>query len=187
MYLSLVALLYSGLVQALIAPPLNLVALHVFSWVPAFWVFSQLTGWRAFLAGWLVGMSANLAILFWLARTLHDFLGIPALLAPVALLLFAAIAGLYVAAFAWGFHRIRRFAGGAWPLAVAAWFCAMEFVSPQLFRLPRRGLVSTPGSVFGCSLTGVPGMSFLVMLCNGVVWQGVEAFSLRSRAAARSF
>jgi len=177
-YLSLLALLYSGLVQALIAPPLNLAALHVFSWVPAFWVFSQLTGWRAFLAGWLVGISANLAIFYWLALTLHDFLGIPALLAPVALLLFAAIAGLYVAVFAWGFHRIRRFAGGAWPLAVATWFCALEFVSPQLFtyyqgvawyQLPQVFLVS--------SLTGVPGMSFLVMLCNGIVWQGVEAHS----------
>lgn len=184
MYLSLLALLYSGLVQALISPPLNWTVLHALSWLPAFWVFSGLSGRRAFLAGWLVGTSANLAIFYWLAQTVHSFLGIPAPLAPAVLLLFSAGTGLYVAVFAWGFQRIRRTAGRVWPLAIAAWFCALEFVAPQLFtyyqgvawyQLPQVFLIT--------SLTGVSGMSFLVMLCNGVAWQGVE--SLRAGVAQR--
>ncbi len=175
MLLVLIALLYSGLVQALISPPLNWTLLHVLSWVPAFWVFSRLSGRRAFLAGWLVGTSANLAIFYWLMFTAHNFLGIPVLLTPLVLLFFAAWVGLYVAVFAWGFQRIRRSAAGAWPFAIAAWFCALEFLMPQLFTY-YQGVVwyQHPQVFLVTSLTGVSGMSFLVMLCNAVAWQAIE-------------
>ena len=173
--LVLFALLYSGLVQALISPPLNWTLLHVLSWVPAFWVFSRLSGRRAFLAGWLVGTSANLAIFYWLTFTAHNFLGIPVLLTPLALLFFAAGVGLYVAVFAWGFQHIRRSAAGAWPFAIAAWFCALEFLMPQLFTYYQGAAWYQQPQVFlVTSLTGVSGMSFLVMLCNAIALQAIE-------------
>jgi apolipoprotein N-acyltransferase len=88
--LAIAALLYSGLVQAVMAPPLNWVALHPFSWVPAFWVFSRLEGRRALLAGWLVGICAELAIYYWLPQTIERYGGLPRALAALAWLLFAA-------------------------------------------------------------------------------------------------
>lgn len=175
MLLITVALLYSGLVQALISPPLNWTLLHVLSWVPAFWVFSKLSGRRAFLAGWLVGTSANLAIFYWLMFTAHNFLGIPSLLTPLALLFFAAGIGFYVAMFAWGFQRIRQSAGNAWPFAIAAWFCALEFLTPQLFTY-YQGVAwyQQPQIFLITSVAGISGMSFLVILCNAIALQAIE-------------
>jgi apolipoprotein N-acyltransferase len=168
------ALLFSGLVQAVMSPPLNWIFLHPVSWVPAFWVFSRLGGRRALLAGWLVGTSAELAIYYWLPGTIHRFGGLPQPVALAIWLLFAAATGFYTALFAWGFGRVRAVAGIRWPFAVAAWFCALEFLNPQLFgylqgvawyQVPRFFLVS--------ALTGVSGVSFLVILCNAVVFQGL--------------
>jgi apolipoprotein N-acyltransferase len=171
----LLALLYSGLVQALISPPLNWTLLHVLSWVPAFWVFSRLSGHLAFLSGWLVGTSANLAIFYWLMFTTHNFLGMPVLLTPVVLLFFAAGVGFYVAVFAWGFQRIYRSVPNAWPFAIAAWFCALEFLTPQLFTYYQGAAwYQQPHLFLVSSLTGVSGISFLVIVCNAIALQAIE-------------
>lgn len=184
--LILVALLSSGLIQALISPPLNWTLLHVMSWVPAFWVFSRLSGRRAFLAGWLVGTSANLAIFYWLIFTAHNFLGIPMLITPLVLLFFALGIGLYVAVFAWGFQYIRNITAGAWPFAIAIWFCALEFIMPQLFTY-YQGVAwyQHPEVFLVTSLTGVSGMSFLVILCNALVLQAIEVM-LEGRKSSRA-
>lgn len=171
-----ISLLFSGLIQAVISPPLNWLWLHLISWVPAFWVFSFLDGRRAFLAGWLVGISANLAIFYWLPITAHNYLAIPVLLTPLLLLLFAAGVGFYVAVFSWGFQHIRRISGSFWPFAVAAWFCALEFLMPQLFTY-YQGVAwyQQPEIFLVSSVTGVSGVSFLVILTNALVLQLLEA------------
>jgi apolipoprotein N-acyltransferase len=178
------ALLFSGGVQASISPPLGWTFLHPVSWVPAFWVFSRLAGRRAFCAGWLLGASANAAIFYWIAGTVSRFSNLPPALSYVVLALFAAVAGLYAAVFAWGFGFVRRAAGRFWPLGIAAWFTAVEFLNPQMFpyfqgvawyRVPSIFLVT--------ALTGVSGVTFLVILCNAVVLQAIEA--IRGDFAAR--
>jgi len=176
--LVVVALLYSGMVQALIAPPLNWTFLHILSWVPAFWVFSKLKGRRAFLAGWLVGTSANLAIFYWLTVTAHNFLSIPMVFTPLVLLLFAAGLGLYVAVFAWGYQRICRIVPRAWPFAIAAWFCALEFLMPQIFTY-YQGVAwyQKPHLFLVSSLTGVSGISFLVIAGNAIALQAIEGWN----------
>src|SRR5512139_2833014 len=120
MIAALTSLLFSGVVQAAISPPWNLVALHPVTWVPAMLVFSRLAGRRAFLAGWLVGISATLAIFAWLPGTMHRFGHLPPWFAFVVWLLFAAAMGLYAGVFAWGFPLVRRAAGSWWPVAAAA-------------------------------------------------------------------
>lgn len=176
MVLSLVSLLFSGLAQALISPPLNWIALHPLSWVPAFAVFSRLTGRRALAAGQIVGTCANLAIFYWLPGTVERFGGLPQPVALAVWLLFAAATGFYTALFAWGFARIRRLAGPCWPLAIAAWFCALEFLNPQLFGyLQGIAWYQTPWIFLLSAATGVSGVSFLVILCNAVVLQGLDA------------
>ena len=170
-----VSLLFSGVAQAAISPPLNWIALHPLSWVPAFAVFSRLTGRRAFFAGWLVGTSANLAIFCWLPGTVNRFGDLPLPVAVLVWLLFAAVTGFYTGVFAWGFGAIRRVAGAAWPAAIAAWFCGLEFLNPQLFGyLQGVAWYQVPQLFLITAATGVSGASFLVMLCNGVAWQGLE-------------
>lgn len=162
--------------------------LHPVSWVPALWVFARLSGRRALLAGWLVGASANLAIFYWLAGTVTRYGGIPTPLAFLVLLVFAAATGFYTAVFAWGFARVRRAAGRCWPFAIAAWFCALEFSNPQIFGyLQGVAWYQVPRVFLITAATGVSGVSFLVILCNAVVLQGLELASGGKDSSWRAF
>ena len=173
---ALLSLLFSGIAQAAISPPLGWIFLHPFSWVSALAVFSRLEGRRALLAGWLVGTSAELAIYIWLPGTVIRFGEMPAPVGALAWLLYAAFTGFYTGLFAWGFARIRRAGGTRWPFAVAAWFCALEFLNPQLFGyLQGVAWYQVPHLFLVTAVTGVSGASFLVIACNAVLLQGLEA------------
>lgn len=188
MFIALTALLFSGVVQAAISPPWNLVWLHPVAWVPAMAVFSRLSGRRALLAGWLVGAAASLIIFQWLPGTIHDFGNLPESVAVAVWLLFAAVTGFYTAIFAWGFGRIRRVAGSAWPLAVAVWFCALEFLNPQIFGfLQGVAWYQFPRVFLWSAFAGVSGVSFLVLLCNGVVLQAIELRTVPSIGGRRAW
>lgn len=176
MLFSLVCLLFSGLVQAFLSPPLGWIALHPLSWVPALAVFARVDGRRAFFAGWLVGLSAELAIYCWLPGTVNRFGGMPMPVGWMLWLLYAALTGFYTGVFAWGFGRVRRAGGAFWPFTVAAWFCAAEFLNPQMFGyLQGVAWYQVPRVFLVTAATGVSGMSFLVMACNAIVLQGLDA------------
>jgi apolipoprotein N-acyltransferase len=176
MYIPLAALLYTGLVQPLISPPLNWVFLHPFVWIPAFWIYAQLDGRRAFFAGWLVGLTANLGIFYWLVGTMESFGGLPSGVALVIWFLFAAAVGFHSAIFAWGFGRIRRWAGPWWPVPITVWFCALEFLQPQLFGyLQGVAWYQFPDIFLVTAFAGVTAMSFIVILANAVLFQLLEA------------
>lgn len=173
---ALAALLFSGVVQAAISPPWNLLWLHPVAWAPAMLVFSRLEGRRALLAGWLVGVSATLAIFAWLPGTMHRFGHLPVWFAVFVWLLFAVAMGAWAALFAWGFPLVRRVSGTWWPFAIAAWFCGLEFLNPHIFgylqgdawyQVPRLFLVS--------AVTGASGVTFLVMVANALVVQAIES------------
>jgi apolipoprotein N-acyltransferase len=175
MLVTAAALLFSGVAQAAISPPLSWLWLHPVSWVPAFAVFSRLEGRRALVAGWLVGIAAELAIYCWLPGTIARFGGFPMPVAVLLWMVFAAGTGFYTAIIAWGFARVRRAGGSWWPFAVAAWFCALEFLNPQLFGyLQGVAWYQVPEVFLVVAATGVSGMSFLVVLCNALVLQGLE-------------
>jgi apolipoprotein N-acyltransferase len=182
--LALGALVFSGAVQALISAPHSWIALHPIAWVPALAVIARLSGRRAFLAGWLVGAAANAAIFAWLVHTIATFTELGAVVGVAALLLFAALHGLYAGVFASGFGPIRRVAGGAWPIAIAAWFTACEFLAPQFFPY-QQGVAwyVAPRIFLAAATTGVAGISFLVLFANALVLQSLERASARALAA----
>jgi apolipoprotein N-acyltransferase len=185
MLLAAASLVFSGIAQAAISPPLSWIWLHLVSWVPAFAVFSRLEGRRALLAGWLVGLVAELAIYCWLPGTIARFGGFPVPVAVVLWLLFAAGTGFYTAVVAWGFARIRRASGDWWPFAIPVWFCALEFLNPQLFGyLQGVAWYQVPSVFLVVAATGVSGMSFLVIVCNALVLQGLEGTPEGGRGVA---
>ncbi len=143
--------------------------------MPAFAVFSRLAGRRAFLAGWVVGASANAAIFYWIPETIIQFSNLPPVIAGLVFALFALATGLYTAVFAYGYERIRRGSGRFWPIGVAVWFTALEFANPQLFTY-FQGVAwyQLPSVFLVTAITGVSGVTFLVMLFNAVVFQGLE-------------
>lgn len=179
------AVVFSGSIQALIAPPASWIWIHPVSWIPALWAFSQLSGRKALLYGWLCGIAAQGAIFSWLVDTITIFSNIPLVGALIILLAFAALFGFYTAVFAWGVGRIRARSGRWWPAAVAAWFCAAEFLNPQLFPY-FQGVAwyQQPGIFLLTAVTGVAGMSFLVMLANSLGLAALEGWLARRRGDA---
>lgn len=176
------ALVFSGVAQALIAPPFSCVWLHLVSWVPALFVISRLRGTKALLAGWLVGASANWAIFCWLTPTIEKFSNLPFAAAITLHLAFGLLFGFYVAVFAAGFNVLRAVSGQWWALMAAAWFTACEYLNPQLFPY-FQGVAwyKMPAVFLVTSLTGVAGATFMVMLANCAALQIVERVRFKNR------
>jgi apolipoprotein N-acyltransferase len=182
--LAVVALLVSGGAAFFYAPPHSYIWLQPVAWVPAFFVIARLPPRLAFLAGWLVGAVIIFAGYYWIAATVERFSSIPPLGAWLVCLGFALASGFYAAIFAWGFDPVRRASGRWWPLGIAAWFTALEFLNPQLF--PHfQGSVwyQTPRLFLVTAITGTSGVTFLVIFCNAVVLQLFEAWAGRERSA----
>ena len=171
--LAMLLLALSGASQALISPPLNWWWLHPISFVPALLVLHSLqTQGKATLAGWWIGVSANVAIFYWVVHTVQTFSNLPVVAALACLLAFGLFWGFYAVVWGWGFKAVQTTAGEWWPVAIAAWFAACEYLNPQLFPY-YQGVAwyQLPWIFLVVAVAGVPFMSFLVMLCNGVVVQ----------------
>ena len=178
---ALLALICSGAFQKWGSPPVNLWWLHLVGFVPALLVFSRLAGRRALLAGWLVGVAANASIFSWIIYTVETFSNLPWLLAVAALLLFSLAFGFYMAVFAWGFEPIRRASGGYWPVTIALWFTAVEYLNPQLFPYYQGVTWYQQTSFFLVTgITGVAGVSFFLLLSNCIL---VDLWQRRSSTA----
>lgn len=173
--LLLFALLFSGAGQALISPPLNWWWLLPVLWLPGLWALSKLRGLRAFLGGWLLGTSALLGIFYWVVHTVKTFSNLPTSVAVVVLLAFSLFWGFYAAVFAWGLRAVRRVSGEYWPLGVAAWFVACEYLNPQLFPFYQGVVLYQQAWIFlVTAVTGVAFLSFLGMLCSALLLQCIE-------------
>ncbi len=186
--LAVVALLASGGAFFFYAPPRSWIWLQPIAWVPAFFVIARLSGLRAFLAGWLVGAASILGGYYWIAETVERFSSIPSAGAWFVGLAFALASGFYAAIFAWGFDPVRRASGRWWPLGIAAWFTALEFLNPQLFPHFQGSMwYQAPWLFLVTAITGTSGVTFLVIFCNAVALQLFEAWTGRDQSARRAF
>jgi len=183
--LRILATVFTGTAQALIAPPASWTVLHWVAWVPFLWAISGQPARRRFWLGWLGGATALAAIFYWVVGTVQRFSNLPISLAIVALILFCLLWGAYLGFFALAYPRIRAWSGPAWPFAVAALFVACEYLNPQLFPF-YQGVAHYDNSLLFqlSSITGVRGLTFLVLLVNGLVWAAIEALWLK-RGAVR--
>ncbi|MHC4136214.1 MAG: apolipoprotein N-acyltransferase [Planctomycetota bacterium] len=178
-------MLLTGAAHALASPPYGWAWIHPFLWVPALLVFARVRGRRALLAGWLAGAAANAAVLSWMPTTITTFSNLPASAAIAIHVAACLVWGLFAAVFAWGFGAVRRACGGAWPFGLAAWFTACEFLSPQVFPWYQGvTLHAVPTLFLVTSLTGVAGLTFLLILANGIVLQAIE--TLRGASPKRA-
>ncbi|MEE8141687.1 MAG: apolipoprotein N-acyltransferase [Planctomycetota bacterium] len=165
----------TALTLPLIGPPISAYPLTLFLWVPALWVFSRASGWRAFILGWSTGAAATIAGFHWLVETVQRFSNLPWPMAVAVLILFGLGEGLLLGLFAMGVSALRNGFHRTWPLWVALWFTACEFVNPQL--LPYfQGSVwyQVPWLFLLSALTGVAGLSFLLLYANTVLLMLVE-------------
>ena len=182
--LIVVAVVFSGAIQAAVSAPLSWIWLHPIAFVPAFWAFDRLEGRNALLAGWLYGVAAQATIFSWVIHTVSTFSNLPWPVAVLILGLFAAVFGFYGAIFGWGFAHVKRLSGAYWPLGIAAWFVACEFLNLQLFPY-FQGVAwyQVPDIFLITAVTGVAGISFLIFLANAVLY-GVLDWRLRGAPLA---
>jgi apolipoprotein N-acyltransferase len=182
------ALIFSGAIQTLLSPPVNLWLLHPIAFAPAIYALRHREGGRGLLAGWIMGAAANAAIFPWVVHTVQTFSNLPTWAALLCLLGFALVWGFYGAVFGWGFGVVVRRAGTWWPVAIAAWFTACEYLNPQLF--PYYQGVSwyqVPEVFLVTGLTGVPGMTFGLLLCSAVLVAAIVARREPSPEASLAF
>jgi len=136
----------------------------------------------AFAAGLVMAVAFELAVFGWFALAITDYTGAPALvhLAVLALASPALQPQFMTAALARSF--VRRNGGGslAVVLVTAATYVATEAVAPKLFG----DTLGYPlyGSVWlrqGADVTGVPGLTFVIVLVNACVAAAVQAYRRR--------
>jgi apolipoprotein N-acyltransferase len=154
--------------------------------VPLLWAIRDQRPGRAFFIGWLAGIVMNMGGFYWAIGMFRQFAGLPWPLAVLGLLLLAAANGILVAAWAWGTRLITRDTGWsvAW-VAPVVW-TALEKFWPELFpnylgasqyRLPLVTQIA--------DLTGILGVTFIVVYLNSTLFAALEQWSGQRRIAAR--
>ncbi len=166
----LVTILAASLLSIL-APPLNIHWLHWAAYLPMFWALRKDTPGQNFLLALLYGTVAVAMIFRWLVGTITIFSNIPLVGSAGILLLFSVVFGLPYTALWVAVHPLRRRLGHWWVLALPAWLVILEWISTYVLLFPYQQGVSQyrfPFTFQLASVTGVWGLSFLVLWFNGV-------------------
>ena len=153
--------------------------------VPVLWAVSEARPGRAFLIGWIAGIVAHLGGFYWIIQMFQQFAAVAWPLATLGLLLVAAANGLVVAIWAWATRLITRDTGWKVVWVAPVVWTAVEKFWPEVFpnylgasqyRLSHLTQVA--------DLTGILGVSFLVVYINAVIY-AVAACWLETRRLPR--
>ncbi|HET8580225.1 MAG TPA: apolipoprotein N-acyltransferase [Nitrospiraceae bacterium] len=129
---------------------------------------------RAFWVGWLAGLIAFIGTMFWVVTAMHLYGKMPLLASYAVMLLLTTYLGLYVALYALAIAWLRK---NLSPFA----FLAAPFIWVTLELLRTHLLSGLPWALLGYSqyqwlliiqiadLTGVYGVSFLIVLVNAAI------------------
>jgi apolipoprotein N-acyltransferase len=141
---------------------------------------------RPALYGWLFGFVTNIGGFYWISPFLRRFGHLPLWLALPLCLLLSAYQGLTFALFAWTLRRLReRIDLGVTFLAPVV-FVACELVVPYIF--PWYMAISqawVPAVIQVADLTGPLGVTFLIVLVNGALYDLVRAWRKKEKLPRR--
>jgi apolipoprotein N-acyltransferase len=179
----------SGLALAAAFPKIDL---NLFAWAAFVPLFCEIEGQslrRVFGYAWLQGLVCFIASLYWVVIALHDFAGVPSLLAVLPMLLLAAIMATYTAAAIWSGEFIARRLRVSKLLTVPIAWTALEWVRTYF-------PIGFPWNLLGyaayrnieliqfAEFTGVYGVSALIMLFNVVAYAVIfQAYGRRAQMA----
>jgi apolipoprotein N-acyltransferase len=143
--------------------------------VPLLWAISGQTPGRAFFIGWVAGIIGHAGGFFWIVTMLRQFADASWPLAALGLLFLAAANGLLFAVWAWATRLISRDLGWnvAW-ISPVVWTAAEKFW-PQLFPNYLGASQYKLSMVTQIAdLTGILGVTFLVIYANSTVFAVIE-------------
>jgi apolipoprotein N-acyltransferase len=166
----LLAAILSGLLLAGAFPKWNDAFLLIFALVPLLWALRGKSLKAAFWLGLVSGLAQNVAMFYWIVYVTHVFGHLPLLVAMGIMLLLAGYLCLYRALWglgvAWGEARGLSLLWWAPALWVALEMGQTYIISGFPWELLGNGLYRHPLLLQLADLTGVYGLSFLVVLVN---------------------
>jgi apolipoprotein N-acyltransferase len=181
----------SGALLVLSFPVVNLWPLAFFFLVPLLLCIRGKKGKDAFFLGAFAGAIAYLGLIYWVVVAVHRYGNFPLPLAIPILLLLVLYLSLYWGAFAFFVSYVRE--KGEWItlLAVPALWVGLEYLRSFL-------LSGFPWALVGYSqylntlmvqiadITGVYGVSFLLILCNTLLFLWIVRWRGRNRVPLQS-
>lgn len=154
--------------------------------VPILWAIREERPGRAFLIGWVAGIAAHAGGFYWVIGMFREFAGMAWPLASLGLLILAALNGIVFATWAWATRLITRDTGWnvVW-VAPVVWTAA-EKCWPEIFpnylgaSQYRLSLLTQIAD-----LTGILGVTFLVVYINSTIYAVIELWLEKRRFAWR--
>jgi len=152
--------------------------------VPVLWAVREQSPGRAFLIGWVAGIVGNAGGFNWVIGMFQQFAGLAWPLAALGLLLLAAANGIVIATWAWATRLITRDTGWSVVWVAPVIWTAMEKFWPEMFPNYLGASQYTLSRLTQVAdLTGILGVSFLVVYINSTVY-AVSACWFRNRRLA---
>ena len=182
------AAILSGILLILIFPRADMWALAWVALLPLLLAVQGKSPRLAFSLGSISGATAYMGIIYWIAYTLIQYGHLPFILGVGLLLLLVFYLALYIAFFAAVSAAAQAYFPRIWPLASAAFWVALEYIRTYF-------LTGFPWALLGYSqysalpviqiadITGVYGVSFLIILVNGVLAQWLIRYSAKDKPA----
>jgi apolipoprotein N-acyltransferase len=165
----------SGLLLALSFPKFDFSFAAWIAFVPLLYAIEDATPRQVFLYSWIQGIACYIGSLYWIVITLHNFAGVPIALAVIPMVLLAAVMALYTGAAIWAAKFIDARLGLPIVLTLPITWTALEWVRTYF-------PIGFPWNLLGyaayqnlkliqfAEITGVYGVSALIMLFNEVVY-----------------
>jgi apolipoprotein N-acyltransferase len=171
----------SGLLLTLSFPTAHLYWLGFIALAPLIVSLDTLTARQGFVAGFTAGFIHFITLIYWIVPTLCTFGGLHPILAVAALILLCLYLSLYPALFAFGLIKLAP-SPVLMPLAAACLWTGLEWARTHLLTGFPWGILGysqagNPWLVQVADITGVPGVSFLLVLCSALaarVWQAIR-------------
>ena len=168
------AAILSGLLLAAAFPKWDQTYLLIFALVPLLWALKGQSLKAAFWLGLVSGLAHYVALLYWIVYVTHVFGKLPLIAAIGILLLLAGYFCLYTAVWglgvAWGAARGLSLLWWAPVLWVALEMGQTYIISGFPWELLGNGLYRYPRLLQLADITGVYGLSFLVVLVNASLY-----------------
>ena len=168
--------LFGGALLVLAFPKFHIETLAWIGLVPLLWAIRKKTPVQGAILGFLFGLVFNVGLLYWIYNVLTEYGHLPSAVGIFFVFLLAGYLALYFAAFGFGVTWVRSRANLPETLFAPPLWVALEYIRGFLFS-------GFPWELFGYSqyrilslvqisdITGVYGVSFLIVLANAALYR----------------
>ncbi|NWF94129.1 MAG: apolipoprotein N-acyltransferase [Syntrophaceae bacterium] len=175
----------SGLLLALSFPNFDFEFLAWFALIPLFCAFEEKSLYQSFKLGFLTGVVAYLAILYWIIVAVHTYGNVPLILSGLILLLLIIYLALFIGAFAFLTRLVQMRSGIQTPLFAAILWATLEYLRSFLLtgfpwaNLAYSQYLNLP-LIQIAEITGPYGPSFTILLVNATLFSVIRHWSKKT-------